>query len=144
MNFTLRLLLSLMVASLCIGCGDGHDDEDGLANGISSSGPVVMTYVLTPTLSVRTTVVGDSRTTAVVAIYDGYTAIYSATLTPSSPTVSRPGALPTSSGITIDLESLGFNAVPDGMSFVTMRAEISRDGTTTPFIAQIAAWTTSP
>jgi hypothetical protein len=111
--------------------------------GAPAAGPLVFTFVLSSTGSIVTTVTGDARQFATVAIVNSSIALWSATLTQFDPTATIPfdvvgGSLTINKGGTFTLQ------VPSALQPGSMTASLTlvtpNNPQGTPFAAQVATW----
>ena len=107
----------------------------------AAAAPMVISYILTSEVTIQTTVIGDARNIASVAILDGSVTVWTTTLTQAAPDSETPYALVLGS-IKIDAGA-GFHlTIPTSIQngSVMMDATIEQQGTKTPFGSQVASW----
>lgn len=107
----------------------------------AAAAPLVINYVLTAEVTIQTTVIGDQRNVASVAILDGSLTVWSATLTQPAPDAETTYALVLGS-IKIDAGAGVELTIPTAIQngSVMFQATIEQQGTSTPISAQIASW----
>ena len=106
----------------------------------AAAAPLVISYILTSEVTIQTTVIGDARNIAMVAILDGSMTVWTTTLTQAAPDSETPYALQLGS-IKIDAGA-GFHltiptAIQNGS--IMMDATVEQQGTGTPFAAQVSS-----
>lgn len=107
----------------------------------AGAAPLVINYILTSEVTIQTTVIGDSRNIASVAIIDGSVTVWTTTLTQAAPDAETPYALQLGS-IKIDAGAGLHMTIPTAIQngSVMFNATIEQGGTSTPFASQVASW----
>jgi hypothetical protein len=107
-----------------------------------AAAPLVINYILTSEVTIQTTVIGDARNIASVAIIDGSVTVWSTTLTQASPNAETPYALQLGS-IKIDAGAGLHLTIPTSIQNgnVVLEATIEQaSNPPQPFAAQVASW----
>lgn len=118
-----------------------HDDF--FSAKLATAGPLVITFILSSTVSITTTVTGDSRQYATVAIAFGSVTLWSSTLTQFDYTATIPNDL-IAGPFTIKKGSSFVLQIPTTLQYgsidatLTVASPLNPDGT--PFAATIASW----
>ena len=107
-----------------------------------AAAPLVINYMMTSQVSIQTTVLGDARNIATVAIIYGSLTMWSTTLTQIAPNATTPYALVMGS-VTVDAGA-GFQlTIPTSVQ----NGNVMFDGTIvqgsnppTPYAAQVSSW----
>ncbi|UIJ71026.1 hypothetical protein [Aurantimonas sp. HBX-1] len=113
---------------------------------LAAASPLVINFVLSPQLTISTTVTGDARQNATVALVNGSVTLWSTTLTQFTPTATIPFdivagqlTIKKGGGFTLTVPTAGqAGSVVASLTVVTPTAP---DGI--PFNATVATWTLS-
>lgn len=120
-----------------------HQTGESFSATAAASAPVVITYVLSSTVSIVTTVTGDARQYASVGILNGSLMLWSATMTQLEPTATIPydiiaGTLIIKKGGTFTLQ------IPTTLQPGSMTANLTvatlNNPQGTPFTGVVAMW----
>ncbi len=113
-------------------------------SGRLAAAPIVITYYLTTEISIQTTVLGEARNIASVAIMAGSITAWSGTMTQQFPEVVTQFPV-TIGGVTIEKGAEFRLTVPTGgpapqPGQVSLQCVMDAQGTSQPFSGQIASW----
>lgn len=119
-----------------------HNDEVFSAE-LAATGPLVITFLLSSTVSITTTVTGDARQHATVGIVNGSVTLWSATMTQFEPTATVPfdliaGTLTIKKGGTFALQIP--TTAQNGSVIANLTIATLNNPQGTPFTATVASW----
>ncbi len=106
-----------------------------------AAGPLVFTFPITASVSIVTTVTGDSRQYASVAVVYGSMSLWSGTMTQLAPTITIPYDI-VAGEITIKEGGLFTLTIPTSMQNGSVAANLMIKSATqeVPFTATVASW----
>ena len=117
--------------------------DENYAPSSFAAAPLVISYVLSSTVSIVTTVSGDARQYATVAIWNGSWMVWSATRTHAEPTATLPsdiilGSLTIKKGGTFNLQ-IPTTIQPGGIT-ASLTLVTPNNPAGIPFNATVASW----
>ena len=106
-----------------------------------AASPIVITYPLTTELSIQTTVVGDARNVATVAILAGSITAWSGNMTQVFPEVKTTYKV-TVGNVSVEAGADFHLTVPTASQAgqVMLQCTLDAQGTSQPFAGQVATW----
>lgn len=120
-----------------------QQNDETFSAELAASGPLVITFALSSTVSITTTVTGDARQNATVAIVNGAVTLWSATMTQFEPTATIPfdliaGTLTIRKGGTFVLQIP--TTAQNGTVIANLTVATLNNPQGTPFTATVASW----